>query len=309
MTKRWLLAVVAMAAMAAAPDGAGAAVFGSSSLATVRSCAARSATQACIGGPDQPIAERVYGGGLGLGGTTDLTTPDGYARATVGFGDFDLPEIRTETRADGNVRFNINTFAFQSYVYTGDADTAFSLSASLHIVDSSSNLTSTGDDFELGGLPGGARYSAYLAVWDPSVLGDFTTAKELNDNLFYASCNTAGVLGTVGSSAALPGGEQSFGMTTIACSDTSLILKPGQEVLVVAGLQLPVNRGGFVDATRTFSTRFGDDLSAEQQAILATSLVSASSTVPEPTSWAMLIVGLGLTGARLRRRSVRSAAA
>lgn len=41
-----------------------------------------------------------------------------------------------------------------------------------------------------------------------------------------------------------PGGEAWFTTTTSACSPGSLSLKHGQDVLVVAGVQLPVNRGG-----------------------------------------------------------------
>ena len=82
------------------------------------------------------------------------------------------------------------------------------------------------------------------------------------------------------------------------------------DVLVVAGIQLPVNRGGFADSTATFRTRFGDDLSDETKTMLAENLMSAIAqgaivAVPEPANWAMMITGFGLLGAAVRRQRVR----
>ncbi len=311
-TLAWSAALLVTAGAGTATP-ATAAIFGSSSLATWRDCSTTAADAACIGGGvGQNVVRRQYGGGVGQGGTNDFTVTSevdghiiGFARSTVTFGDFDLPEVRTETYADATSRFNINTLAFQSYVFTGEDDTPFSLTATLHIVDSSSNLgdPSNGENpLARGGLPGGAIYSSYLGIWDPSVLKDFTTAEELNANLFYASCDTAGVLGTVGGHGALPGGEASFTTTTNECSAGSLLLKHGQEVLVVAGLQLPVNRGGFVDSTHSYTTRFGDNLSDVQKQVLGDGLQSAQAAVPEPASWALLITGFGGIGGVMRRR-------
>ncbi len=292
--------ILAIAALSAIPVATHAApVFGSSGRATVRSCALTGATARCDGrGPGQGIVTQVFGGGRAtVDTTTDLTlSPTDYARSKVSFGALDLPEIRAETRATGNQRLNINTFGFQSYTFGGAASAAFSLTGALHIVDSSTNPTD-------GALPGGAIYSQYVAIWDPSVLGSFTTAQQLANNLFYAGCDTPGVLGMASGGSALAGGEATYMLTTAECTPGSLILAPGQEVLAVAGLQLPVNRGGFVDSTHSFVTRLGDDLTPEQKSVLTANLVSAvAAGVPEPASWALLLTGFGVVGGAMRRR-------
>jgi hypothetical protein len=279
-------------------------IVGSASLATHRSCATTLPTANCDGaGPGQQIVDRRYGGGVGLGGGNALFVGANQAWSNVTFDAMsDLPIIRAYTAAPGNVRMNINAFAFQSFTYSGPAGTPFSITGDLHIVDSSASPDG-------GARPNGAIYSQYVAVWDPSALAGLSTAEELFNALFYAPCGTAGVLGAsaVGGGT-LTGGELNATSTTVACAPGSLTLTPGQEVLVVAGLQLPVNRGGFADATSTFRTRLGDDLAPEVKAQLTQSLVSASdrgalAAVPEPATWAMMIAGFGFVGAATRRRA------
>lgn len=279
---------------------------GSASLATHRNCTAVGPSDLCNGaGPGQAIATRSYGGGVGVGGTNVLNIGGGNeAWSNVSFGAFDLPVIRAFSSAAGNVRMNINAFAFQSYVFGGPAPSAFSISGDLHIVDSSTNPTD-------GALPGGAIYSQYLGIWDPTIIAGLSTPQELFTALFFAPCGTAGVLGQAFASSSLTGGEATYSLTTTECSVGSLMLTPGQEVLVVAGLQLPVNRGGFADSTSTFLTRFGDDLTVEQKTILETNAASAfdrgaTVAVPEAPTWAMLITGFLGLGAMLRRRRAQA---
>jgi hypothetical protein len=280
-----------------------AATVGSASLATVRGCSLVGPSALCDGtGPGQTTITRVFGGGVGVGGMTKLVYPtNNRAWSQVRFdGALDLPEIKAFSLASGNVRVNINSFAFQSYTWRGAAPGLFSITGSLHIVDSSTSPNG-------GARPNGAIYTQYVGIWDPSVIAGLTTPQSLFSALFYRSCS-AGVFGVGSASGTLTGGGGTYTATTTACSAGSLMLNPGQEVLVVTGLQLPVNRGGFADSSATFTSRLGDDLSVDQQAVLTTSLTSAIAGgasvagVPEPTSWAMLIIGFGLTGAAVRRR-------
>lgn len=297
-------AVAAAALCAATPGFAQARVVGSASFATQRDCSAVTSSQPCDGaGPGQRIANSQYGGGVGVGGTNYFEPqPGNFAWSDVRFtGPLDLPTIRAATQAGGNVRMNINTFAFQSYRWNGAAPADFSITGALHIVDSS--VSPPG-----GVLPGGSIFTSYVGIWDPSTIAGLTTPQQLFTSLFYADCGVAGVLGVGSNSGVLSGGEATYSATTSACAPGSLTLTPGQTVLVVVGLQLPVNRGGFVDASHTFTTGLGQNLTPEQQTLITESLQSAISQgavvtgVPEPASWAMLIAGFGLTGATLRRR-------
>ena len=312
---RFVTAAAVGVAAIAMSSGANAQSVGSASFATQRNCNLVGPTQLCDGsGPGQSISSSVYGGGMGIGGSTEFN-PSSANRAWsfVTFdSNLDLPEIKAFTQAGGNVRMNMNTIAFQTYTWNGTAPTDFSITGALHVVDSSTN--------SLGGaLPGGAIYTQYVGVWNPSVIAGLTTPQQLFTALFYAPCGVSGVLGAGISGGSLAGGEATFTSTTSACAPGSLTLTPGQSVLVVAGLQLPVNRGGFADSSATFLTRLGDDLAPEVQTQIAASLTSAIDqgagiaipgsvgSVPEPQSWAMLIAGFGLVGTTLRRRRARTA--
>ncbi|MDP1028301.1 PEPxxWA-CTERM sorting domain-containing protein [Sphingomonas sp. KR1UV-12] len=302
-----LLGVIAAVACGVAVPAA-AQTVGSASLVTVRGCGATATDAACDGlGPRQGITFRQYGGGVGVAGTNSYDPGNGnQSWSTVSFDPgSDLPTIRAYTRANDQSRVNINTFAFQSFVYNGTAPIEFSITGALHMVGSSASALG-------GALPDGAIFSQYVGIWDPSILNGLTTAQELNANLFYADCGTEGVLASGFSGGTLTGGNGiAATTTTTGCSPSgSLFLQPGQEVLVVAGLQLPVNRGGFADSSGTFTTRLGDDLSAETRADLTRNLESATdrgavlAAVPEPASWMMMVLGFGTIGfvARARRR-------
>jgi hypothetical protein len=315
--KRLLVAAFGLASVTVAGAAVEAQTVGSASLATQRNCNLVSAGENCDGtGPGQSIAASQYGGGIGIGGANDFTaSPINRAWSFVTFDStLDLPEIKAFTVAGGNVRMNINSYAFQTYSWGGAVPTDFSITGELHIVNSSTSPTG-------GARPGGAIYSQYVGIWDPSIIAGLTTPEQLFSALFYSPCGTPGVLGAGLGGGTLTGGSATYTATTAACAPGSLTLAPGQSVLVVAGLQLPVNRGGFADSSATMVTRLGDDLPAEVKEEITTSLVSTISagapvaiigrpgSVPEPASWAMLIAGFGLTGAAMRRRTALAARA
>ncbi len=319
--RRFLIATtLATAALGGGVAGAQTpATVGSASWATHRSCSATAPTQVCDGtGAGQRIITSSYGGGTNVGGLNSLDVGGGnVAWSDVWFDSTsDLPVIRAYTSAPGDTRMNVNAFGFQSFAYSGPAGTPFALTGDLHIVNSSGAPTAGGDP---GALPGGVKYSQYVAVWDPSIIAGLTTPQELFNSLFYADCSTPGVLAFGLSSGDLAGGEQSLSVTTTGCGGP-LTLTPGQEVLVVSGLQLPVNRGGFADSTATFRTRIDETgLTPEEIANLEAGLSSAldrgaplanvptiTQGVPEPATWAMMMLGFGLIGAFLRRTFRRS---
>lgn len=301
----------AMAAGAGLAAPAAAQTVGSASYLTHRNCGGVSATTGCPTiFPLHGIATDLYGGGVGIGGATVLDVGGGNrAWTNITLGAFDLPEIKAFSAAPGDTRMNANSFAFQSYLNTSASAVEFSISGNLHIASSSGSPT--GNPL----LPGGAQYTGYLGLWDPSILSGLTTPQQLFTALFYAPCGTSGVRATGSSSGSLVSpGELTVSMTTSSCSGGGTItLAPGQEILVVAGLQIPVNRGGFVDASRTFTTTLGADLTADQIAAITGSVQSAVArgadfhrvfgAVPEPSAWALLILGFGVIGGAMRGRA------
>jgi hypothetical protein len=314
-TKLGLLAAagLGLAALAFSQPAAAQAAFGSASFNTYRTCGTATLAQPCDGtGAGQNIAASAITGGVSSTANTVLSRPDGsFANSTVTFGAFDLPVVNGATLAVGNERMNVNAFGYQTYTYTGAADTLFALTGSLHIVDSSTSgvpddNSDPANPINGGIFPNGAIGVAYVGVWDTSILGAFTDAQSIFDNLFLAPCGTGGVLATGLINQNLSGGETTLSATTSSCSGGgALTLTPGETVLVVAGMQLPVNRGGFIDATHTFTTAFAPDLG-----INTADLHSGESIlgVPEPTTWALMLTGFLGLGTALRRRRAALAA-
>jgi hypothetical protein len=276
--------------------------YGSVSKSTYRDCSATAATTVCDGTiePEQRIVSQVTTGGFLALANSDLTLADGsFARGDVAFGALDLPTIHGSSfsAVGSQDRMNTNSMGFQSYVFGGPDGTAFSLTGSLHIDDSST-------DGGAGALPLGAIYHGYVAIWDPSVIGPFTTADQIFNNVFLADCSTPGVLAVGNINGALAGGAADFSVTTTSCSGSPLLLTTGEEVLAVSGLQLPVNRGGFADASHTFVTHLDANLSATDRTALKGGLVSGMDALgaPEPGTWALMLTGFLATGVALRRR-------
>ncbi len=123
------------------------------------------------------------------------------------------------------------------------------------------------------------------------------------------TCGSANVLASAGAfngvgGYASGGGRQDLTMTldvSTGCDGNPLTLQPGQQFYVYAFLEALALRGATVDATNSFHVNFLPNTPpALQQALI--SGISPVLSVPEPGSWAMLIIGFGLAGGALRRR-------
>jgi hypothetical protein len=291
---------VAGAATSAHADGG---TYGAATYLTERSCASVTAADACDGsGLNQQIVSAQVSGGVNMTSSATLTISDamghtlGSASGAVTFGSLELPVIKAATFSDpsSQVRMNSNDMGWQSYTYTGAA-APLSFTGALTIDSSTSN----GVD---GTLPNGAIFTEYVAIWDPSLLADAATTStiDLFTSLYGNLCGTPGVLAAGYASGTLPsGGGASFNVTTTGCGGGPFVISPGQQVYVVAGEQLPVNRGGAIDASHTFRVELDPTLSAAAQQNFDQNLHAA---LPEPSAWALLVLGFGGLGAALRRR-------
>lgn len=283
-----------MASGAAAAVGHG--TFGSMSFTTMRSCAGLAANADCDGG--QPVSQNIQAsnltGGVGQNSNSSLNLIDGSsATGSVGFDGGSLPVIRgtTVSTLAGATRINSNNLAFQAFTFGGSTAQPMAYEADMHIV-------SAGPQSANNKTAGGAVVTEYVAIWDPSALTGVNTAQDLLNKLFYADCSVAGVLAT-GSAVFNPnGGDQTASVTTTACAGGTFMIQPGQTVLTVAGMQLPVNRGGSVDASHTFTVQLSPALPPAALNALQNQLAPAvvpSVTAPTPTpvptlsEWAMIL--------------------
>jgi hypothetical protein len=291
------------AALAGFAPSAQAGSAGSAVLVTGRDCGSKTATQSCSG-PGTTLFYTDVEGGPGQGISISDTSPSGNAAASsITFSSGALPIIHQSDASDAHTRVNVNAFAYNSFVYNGDAPTLLSYAGDLHIEDSS------GAPLGNYNWAGGAGDFAYVAIWDPSlVAGIYGPQDVFNNGITGYDCSTPGVLGygETGPSA-LTGGEQFIHIATAACSPGSLTINPGQVILAVEFLQTPVNRGGWVDASHTFVMKLDSALPQDVRENLIANLQSTGG-VPEPASWAMMILGFFGLGEALRRRRALAAA-
>jgi hypothetical protein len=309
--------VVAALMISSAATPAAAAVYGSAGWATLRNCNLVSAVQSCDGtGPGQFISQELLAHSLGpLVQDADFYAKnpfplpptllaDNWYRA--GFSDpasWSFPTIKARTRAIGNVRTNVNVFAFQTYTnfdpfwaHPLDNDAYFS------VWDSSK---SPADDR----LPNGAAYTFYVAWWDASLLLGLSLDQPVKDwftRLFYIPCGTPGVMAVGTGSGTLSSAKffsQTVGVSRCDGPWGASSLAPGRSAALVVGMQLPVNRGGWVDATHSLTIDWGESVTAEERARMRETFVpSFVSPVPEPAGWALILCGFAMAGWTLRRR-------
>lgn len=106
-----------------------------------------------------------------------------------------------------------------------------------------------------------------------------------------------------------PGGSQTlFYRTTVNSYTTAACLNATTCLVAYSGFGDPIGRGGGISfAERSAASANGDRITGigfEQTAVERFELIDAKLTgaIPEPSTWAMLIMGFGLLGAALRRR-------
>jgi hypothetical protein len=132
------------------------------------------------------------------------------------------------------------------------------------------------------------------------------SGKDLNPSAL--GCGAPGVLATAGNQAGR-GGYASGGVTqhvsfdlnvATGCDGNPLTLHPHDKIYLYAFLDVLALQGGFTDASHSFDISFAP---GTPDAVVNT--VSADTTritsVPEPASWSLIVIGFGVTGAAIRR--------
>lgn len=313
--------------------------FGSAVYQTVRNCPANATVDCSGNNTDQRTrgTKSAGGGGQSASSTYAISssaviTGAGGAFGSVTFDQFGFPDIKAKVSTVGNVRIGDNIYAYQSYTYTGSTPLLLELEANFHIVNSTT-------DNATGARPKGALASAGFAIWRRA------------DFFYYASEEYQGAPGGFNSAVSLISASQIFGQN-VSCStnfgteprplaanftdqvltggstnisvsqdvcgldddvlDDSLTFNRGDQFVIASYAQLFANRGGFADATSTFTLGLAPDTSPAARAAFQNNVVLGAvdvAPVPELASWAMLIAGFGVIGGALRRRKERPAVA
>ena len=195
----------------------------------------------------------------------------------------------------------------QGYTNSGNATLVIPLNAFSGLVD---YLSTPG---------GGGSVSAALAVTTSAILDPAVAAlwwQSDPNGRFAADCGTAGALALGNPSSStrnIARTTQYLPVATTSCTgQADYMLNPGETFYVWSRLFVLRTAAGVTDAGHTFNVTITPD--AQQHIIgLLPNLSLASGAnlniptdaVPEPSTWAMMIIGFGAAGAMLRRRNVQ----
>ena len=128
------------------------------------------------------------------------------------------------------------------------------------------------------------------------------------------ACGTTGALALGNPSPANSGpspNTQYLSVSATSCLDSdTYLLNPGETFYVWARLGVVHSSFGVTDALNTFNVTIALEYQAQVQAELAPALAAASGEnldiavggIPEPSTWAMMILGFGAAGTAVPRR-------
>lgn len=297
---RQLLAATAAGAlgagMAATPAAAGPPPFnyGAEALATVRNCGPLTAAGECLAAAGSSGLRQASGGtGIISASASVAALPTSLqagssASGSASFGNMDFPELHaiaisagTDSRSDGGAD------AWHSFTFNGFAPSAFSVAGDLQVVASSLSPANPL-------LAGGGAAQIQIEIWNTSA---FPPDSQANLRA-QSACGVSGLLGFAFTITPFAGGGFDVPLATQSCGSGPIMLQTGEQVTVYAQLNLIDNRGGFADASHTFTTFLDPSLGAETIANLEANLTP--DPMPEPSAWALMLAGFGLAGAGLR---------
>jgi hypothetical protein len=258
----------------------------------------------------------------------EATTPYDYgmawARAEAGEGTLGLPVLKAYALGgatggatgvgSGPLTIAVNyalVQAVQGYTNTGPNALVIPLNAFTGLVDYQLFAPPNNPGIVSAGLA-----ITTSAILDPAVSQQWwqTATGTGHFGQFAADCGTSGALALANPApqgGATNGSVQYLPVTTSSCtgSDTFL-LNPGESFYVWARLAVLRSAFGATDASHTFNVNIAPEAQANIEQLLPSLSIADGSTfsvrtdapVPEPSTWAMMILGLGAAGALLRRR-------
>ena len=275
--------------------------FGSAAILTNRACSEAVGTDCAF---TTPRTFTQYAGGLGTSFSTNAVNENGSGAsglASVSFDEGYLPTVKVASFSAQQTRTGASATAFRAYSYNGAAAINLVLTGSIHYITS-------GDTGVAGESAGEGIFNVNLAVLPISALSSFgTTAVDIinSSSIGYASCGAGEIAGIYTGSSGTTGDQRRTVSLAQSCSGGAITLRTGDTFIIYAGLQAISNRGGSLDASNTFSvnydpvaTVFADTGQSVGAAFFQTNL----SAVPEPATWAMMLLGFGTAGTAMRRR-------
>ncbi|HEY0648696.1 MAG TPA: PEPxxWA-CTERM sorting domain-containing protein [Phenylobacterium sp.] len=209
------------------------------------------------------------------------------------------------------------TQAVQGYTNTGDNALVIPLDAFTGLVD-----------YQLFAHPSNPGVvSAGLAITTSAILDPAVSAQWWQSatgpgqfGQFAATCDTPGALALANPApqgGATDGSVQYLPVTTSSCTGAdTFLLNPGETFYVWARLAVLRAAYGATDASHTFNVTISPEAQADVEQNLLPNLsladgsnfrVRTDAAIPEPSTWAMMILGFGAAGALLRRRRVATA--
>ena len=300
-----MLAAITFGLGAIAPTSVGAAetLTWSHAFTAVGSCTALP----CIQGSTLTNRDKDLQFGPGINASAESSHPTygvANARAEPGVGpaQFDLPQLHADvTGLNGGGAFAWNSAladGIQAYRWTGETGTDISVSSFAGALDFTNSAAGFG--FVNASL---AIISGVLR--DNDALGDAWFRFD-GDYGFVSDCGTEGAI-ALGSTGRVETKGAVTAQVTPTCGASTFHVEPGEEFFVWARMMTFHASVGFTDASNTFSVGLSPDLSPEARLALTQNLVlssplNLSGPVPEPATWAMMILGFGAVGSIVRRR-------
>jgi hypothetical protein len=137
------------------------------------------------------------------------------------------------------------------------------------------------------------------AVEDPAI-GLLWSADNGNGG-FAATCSTPGAESILTTGVVSTKGPHVTAVTNHLCSSPTISLVHDQDFYIWSRLETFVFGNEVSNASSTFTVGFKDGTSSDLIAFLA-SYVEPVGSVPEPSSWALMLLGFGALGGALRSR-------